>query len=143
MTLRQFVLLLFVSSLAVPAFAATIAQPGRWETTVQTEMANMPMKIPARTVTTCVTKEQAENGEKLVPKPGDNRGGCTYDSVKVDGNTISWKVTCEKSGLTGTGSLTYHGDSFDGSMHMKMQDREVTVTYNGKRVGECDGTEMK
>jgi hypothetical protein len=143
MKLRNLALFAVVAILALPVLAGNLAKPGRWQTTIQTEMTGMPMKMPARTVITCVTKEQAEHAENLVPKSGDSRGGCKYDDVKVDGNTVSWKMTCEKSGMTGTGKITYNGDSYDGSMHMKMQDHEVSATYTGKFMGECDGTEMK
>src|SRR5476649_658791 len=102
MKLRNFALYVIVCTLALPAFAGNLAKSGRWQTTIETEMAGMPMKMPARTVLTCVTKEQADNAETLIPKSGDTRGGCTYSDVKVDGNTISWKMTCEKSGMTGS-----------------------------------------
>ena len=61
MKLRNVVLSAIVCSLALPVMAASIAKAGKWETTVQMEMPNMPMKIPAHTMNVCVTKEQAEN----------------------------------------------------------------------------------
>ncbi len=143
MKLRNLALFAVISTLAVPAFAATVAKPGRWETTIQMEMAGMPAKMPPRSVFTCLTKEQAENAENLIPKAGDKRGGCTYDEVKVDGNTVTWKVTCAQSGMAGTGTMTFHAESSEGSSHMKMQDREISLTFTGKFAGECDGTEMK
>ncbi|HXA16881.1 MAG TPA: DUF3617 family protein [Thermoanaerobaculia bacterium] len=89
MKLRNLALFAVVSILALPLFAGNLAKPGRWQTTVQMEMTGMPMKMPARTIFTCVTKEQAEKPENLIPKAGDKRGGCTYTDVKVDGSTIS------------------------------------------------------
>jgi hypothetical protein len=143
MKLRNVVLSAIVCSLALPVMAAApIAKPGRWQTTVQMEMPNMPMKIPAQTYNVCVTKEQSENGESLIPKTGDKRGGCTYTDVKVDGNTISWKIACDKSGMTGAGTITYHGESYEGSMQMKMRDQDVSGKMSGKYVGACDGTEI-
>src|SRR5260221_11002334 len=136
MKLRNIVLSAIVCSLALPVMAATpIAKAGKWESTVQMEMPNMPMKMPPHTMTVCVTKEQAENAENLIPKSGDNRGGCTYTDVKVDGSTMSWKMTCEKSGMTGSGTVTYHGDSYEGSMQMKMGDRDMSARYDGKFLG--------
>lgn len=143
MKLRNLALTVVVCTLAFPAFAGGLAKAGRWQSTIETEMAGMPMKVPPRTIFTCVTKEQAENADKLIPKSGDNRGGCTYSDVKVDGSTISWKITCEKSGMTGSGKMTYTGDSYDGAMHMTMQDKDISVKYTGKYMGDCDGTEMK
>jgi hypothetical protein len=143
MKLRNIVLSAIVCALALPLLAATpIAKAGKWESTIQMEMPNMPMKIPAQTVATCVTKEQAENAENLIPKTGDKRGGCTYTDVKVEGSTVSWKVVCEKSGMTGSGSMTYHGDTYEGSMQMKMRDQDITGKMTGKFLGACDGTEI-
>jgi hypothetical protein len=143
MKLRNLVLFAIVCSLALPLFAATpIAKAGKWESTVQMEMPGTPVKIPPHTMTVCVTKEQAENAENLIPKTGDKRGGCTYTDVKVEGTTMSWKMTCEKSGMTGSGAVTYHGDTYDGAMQMKMQDREMSAKMTGKFLGACDGTEM-
>jgi hypothetical protein len=142
MKLRNIVVFALASFFAASLFAGDLAKAGRWETTVEMEMAGMPMKMPAHTMATCVTKEQAENAENLIPKAGDKRGGCTYTDVKVDGSTVTWKMSCEKSGMTGTGTVTYKGDSYEGSMHMKMQDRDMTAKYSGKYKGACDGTEI-
>jgi Protein of unknown function (DUF3617). len=141
MKLRSFVLFVVVSTLALPAFAAHLAKAGKWQRTMQMEMPGMPMKMPVQTFVHCITKEQAENAENLIPKSGDKRGGCTYTDVKVEGSTMTWKMTCEKSGMTGTGTVTYHGDTYEGSMQMKMQDRDMSAKFDGKYLGECDGTE--
>lgn len=143
MKLRNLVLSAIVCALALPVMAKDpIAKAGKWESTITMEMPNMPMKMPPHTMTVCVTKEQAENAENLIPKTGDKRGGCTYTDVKVEGSTVSWKMTCEKSGMTGTGSTTYHGDSYEGSMQMKMHDQDMSAKMTGKYLGACDGTEV-
>jgi hypothetical protein len=142
MKLRNVILFALVCSLALPVMAASIAKAGKWESTVQMEMPNMPMKIPAHTMTVCVTKEQAENAENLIPKTGDKRGGCTYTDVKVEGSTVSWKMACKDSGMTGSGSTTYHGDTYEGSMQMKMRDQDMSAKMTGKFLGACDGTEV-
>ncbi|MGA8809955.1 MAG: DUF3617 domain-containing protein [Thermoanaerobaculia bacterium] len=142
MKLRNVVLFALVCSLALPAMAVSIAKAGKWETTIQMEMTNMPVKLPPQTMSVCVTKEQAENAENLIPKAGDKRGGCTYTDVKVEGTTVSWKMTCKDSGLTGSGSTTYHGDTYEGSMQMKMRDQDMSAKMTGKFLGACDGTEV-
>jgi len=143
MKLRHLVLVAAVCAFSLPLLAAPLAKAGRWQSTIKMVMAGMPANMPAQTFATCLTKEQAENAENLIPKSGDKRGGCTYTDVKVDGSTLSWKMTCAKSGMTGSGTMTYHGESYEGSMEMKMQDRDISATYTGKYVGACDGTEMK
>jgi hypothetical protein len=142
MKLRNIALCALVSILAVPAFAANLGKAGKWQTTIETEMAGMPMKMPAHTVTTCVTKEQVENAENLIPKSGDKRGKCTYKDVKVEGSTVSWSMACD-NGMTGSGKIAYNGDEYAGSMQMKMQDHDISAKYTGKYLGACDGTETK
>jgi hypothetical protein len=141
MKLRNLVLSAIVCTLALPVMAANLAKAGKWQTTVEMDMPGAPMKMPARTVTTCLTKEQVENAENMIPKAGDKRSGCTYTDVKVEGSTMSWKMKCE-TGMTGSGSMTYSGDTYTGNMQMKMQDHDMTIKYTGKFMGACDGTEM-
>jgi hypothetical protein len=142
MKLRNLALFVVVCSLAFPALAGSLSKAGRWQTKVEMEMAGMPMKMPPQVFNVCVTKEQADNAENLIPKAGDKRGGCTYTDVKVDGSTMSWKISCAQSGMTGSGTITYHGETYDGSVQMKMQDHDMSAKYTGKYMGECDGTEI-
>ena len=137
MTIKRFAVLLAVCLLATAVFAASPAKPGKWEMTMQTEMTGMPMKMPAHTVTYCLTKEEAENPEKLAPEQRKN-ADCKRTEMKIDGNTVSWKVTCEKSQTTGEGKITYSGDSYNGSMHMTMPNGEMNAKYSGKYLGACD-----
>src|ERR1041385_5272561 len=62
------------------------------------------------TVTKCVTQEEADHS--TAPKMRDD--DCKVDSFKVEGNTMSWKVTCAKRGATMEGKTTYSGDTFTG-----------------------------
>ena len=137
MKLRNLTLFALVCALVVPAYAAGPAKAGKWQTTMEMEMEGMPMKMPPTTFTHCVTKEQAENAESAIPKSSKD-SGCTFTDVKVDGNTVSWKMTCEKQGMTGTGTATYSGDSYTGKMDMKVADHAMHMKYAGKRLGDCD-----
>jgi hypothetical protein len=138
MKFRKFALFVLVCALVVPAYAAGPVKPGKWETTMEMEMPGMPMKMPPITVSHCITKEQAENPENAVPR-NDRQKDCKISDMKVDGNTVSWKMTCEKSQTSGTGSITYSGDSYTGHMDMKMAgDREMHMKYSGKYLGACD-----
>ena len=137
MKLRRLALFLLVCSLVVPAFAAGPAKAGKWQTTMEMNMEGMPMKMPPVTVTHCITKEQAENAESAIPK-SQKDSGCTFSDVKVDGNTVTWKMACEKQQMTGTGSVTYASDTYVGSMDMKAGDREMHMKYSGKYLGACD-----
>src|SRR5436309_9771900 len=106
MKVRSLVLSALVCALVVPAYAAGPAKAGKWQTTMEMEMEGMPMKMPPVTSTHCITKEQADSAENAIPK-SDRQTGCTFSDVKVDVGTVSWKMTCEKQGMTGTGTVTY------------------------------------
>lgn len=131
-------LLMGISLLALPLVAiAGPAKPGKWETTVQMEMG--AQKMPAHTFSRCVTAEEAANAEKLIPQGPHQRPDCHIKDVMTTGNTVTWKMSCDKTGMSGDGKITYAGDSYTGTFHMQTQQRgEVTVTYTGKYAGACD-----
>lgn len=137
MKLRNLALFVVLCALVLPAYAAGLAKAGKWQTTVEMEMAGMPMKMPPMTHTHCITKEQAEDAANAIPKSQKDTG-CTFSDVKVDGSTVSWKMSCEKQGMTGTGTATYAGDSYTGKMDMKMAEHEMHMKYAGKYLGACD-----
>src|SRR3954471_12428451 len=124
MKFRTLLLCAVVCAFVLPAWAAGPAKAGKWQTTMEMEMEGMPMKMPPITATHCITKEQADNAENAIPR-SQRDTGCTMTDVKVDGSTISWKMTCEKQGMTGTGTVTYAGESYTGKMDMKVQDHEM------------------
>ena len=138
MTIKRFAVTLAVCLLATAVFAASPAKPGKWEMTMQTEMTGMPMKMPAHTFTYCLTKEEAENPEKLAPEQQRKNSDCKRTDMTISGHTVSWKVTCEKSGTKGEGKITYASDSFEGNMHLTMPNGEMNVKYTGKYLGACD-----
>lgn len=124
---------------ALPLLAADTPspmKPGKWEITVQMEMPG-GMSMSPRTITRCVTKEDAANAEKTLPTMR-NESECKISDVNVDGKTVSWKINCEKQQMTGEGKITYENDTYSGEMHMKMPEHEMSMKYNGKRVGDCE-----
>jgi hypothetical protein len=136
MKTHKLVFALVVCALPTLAFAASPARPGKWEMTMTVEMTGMTM--PPRTVSYCLTKEEAENPEKLAPEARKG-SDCKRTDLKIDGSTVSWKVSCEKSKMTGEGKVTYSGDGFDGGMHMTMpKGGEMNAKYTGKYLGACD-----
>ena len=141
MKLRNFALCVLVLAIAVPTFAAEAKPPmkaGKWQITITMDMPGMPMKMPPMVMTKCVTKEEAERPEPPKPKKGDD---CTVSDYKLDGNTVTWTMKCEKQNMTGEGKITFSSDSYDGEAHMKMSDMDITQKFAGKYLGECDGTE--
>src|SRR5881397_1231637 len=103
MKFRNLALFVLVCALVLPAYAAGPAKAGKWQTTVEMEMEGMPVKMPPTTFAHCITKEQAEDAQSAIPR-GDRQSACALSDVKVDGSTVSWKMTCEKTGMTGNGT---------------------------------------
>jgi hypothetical protein len=101
-------------------------------------MEGMPagMGMPATTRRTCTSKEWTKP-----PVSGDEHGCQTTDFHRT-ANGASWKVSCE--GTTGEGEVTRTSpDAFKGSMKMSAPQGVMTMTFSGKRVGDCDAAEAQ
>src|SRR2546430_223956 len=108
--------------LALPLSVYAGPKPGKWQISTEVEMPGM--KMPASTTMHCVTADESEHPEKAIPK-GQNQGNCKISDFKVDGNKMSWSISCEGGrggNVSGNGEITYAGDSYDGWMKMKVQD---------------------
>ena len=122
--------------------AAPNMKEGLWETTVKMEMAGMPGGMPPQTVRRCYTKKDLEDPAKTAPSSGQRDNRCKMTDYKLQGNTASWKVVCEGEGAaTGTGTVTYAGNSYSGNQTITMkrgnQAQNMTMQYSGKHLGEC------
>ncbi|HEY6614839.1 MAG TPA: DUF3617 family protein [Vicinamibacterales bacterium] len=125
--------------------AGLIAQggmrPGRWETTMQMEMAGSPVQMPPMKQTRCVTPAEAKDPASLQSGPPGGRGGkndCKVSDQKMSGNTMSWKITCTSpDAMTGTGEMTFADDSYTGTMKMNMAQGAMSMKMEGKRLGDC------
>ena len=132
--------------LATGAMAEGVAiDPGQWEMTMTMEMnssMDLPMVIPPRTTTTTECVEKNELG------PDDfnmeEESPCDVSDVKIDGNTVSWAISCPgpAGSMTGNWSFTSAGDTVEGqgSMTGDMggQAMDFTMSWSGKRTGECE-----
>ncbi|MFO7965006.1 MAG: DUF3617 domain-containing protein [Desulfobacterales bacterium] len=118
-------------------WAEPLMNPGKWEITTKTEMAGMPPQ--SFTHTQCITRED------LVPMNRDTSQECKVTDVVYDGNTVSWKISCDGQGgeMNGSGLVTYTGDDMSGTMSMTMasQGFQMTNTFSGHRIGPCDGSD--
>ena len=127
--------LLFIGSFAESA--SINMNDGRWEITTQMEMPEVPFPMPAMTYTTCLTKD-----DMIPPQNTETEeGNCKMVNQKIHDNTVEWTVICdsEQGKSTNTGTITYHGDSFEGVMHLNMPGMGVVKqNMNGKRIGNCD-----
>lgn len=138
MTFRKLAIAAALCVAPALAFAASPIKPGKWEMTMQSEITGMPMKMPPFTTTYCLSKEDAENPEKMAPEQQRKNSDCKRTDFKVDGNVLTWKVECAKSGVHGDGKITYSSDSYQGAMHLTMPNGEMHSKYSGKFLGACD-----
>ena len=127
--------ILLFSASAVFAGSDVNMNEGLWEITSEVKMPGMSM--PPSTHTQCITKDD------LVPQKGQSEQECQVTDVQYKGNTVTWKVECSGQGgvMTGTGRITYNGDSFVGQIEITMpgQGMKMTMTTHMKcrRIGDC------
>jgi hypothetical protein len=119
-------------------FAQGPRRDGTWEVKMEMDMPGMPMKMPAMTSTQCVTRADADNPQKMMPRGGKDQDQCTVSDYKVDGGRVTWAMKFEgKEPMTGAGDLLYTADSYTGTMKMDRAGQVTTMKYSGKRLGDC------
>ncbi len=139
---------IILSSLLVLGAAATVAiaaqnpmRPGNWETTMKMEMPGMPAGagMPEMKSSRCVTAAQlAKDPATGLPSGAAGQKDCTHSDYKATGNVVSWKMACTgQMAMTGSGELTFKGDSYEGAIKMSMPQGEMTMRMAGKRAGDC------
>ncbi len=132
-----------VAALAVPAiaFAKGNMKPGQWHIKVTHEMVGAPFTPPPTELDKCVTPEQAGDPKSMLKEQNKD---CEPADVKVDGNKVTYKMTCHKNGgtQTGTGEMVYAGDSYTGTMTVEMDNPrmghiKMVNHMTGTRTGDC------
>jgi hypothetical protein len=135
-----------IVALVLAGAAAVLAQspvrPGRWEVTMQMQMAGSPIQMPEMKSTRCVTPEDAKDPSRSLPSGPEGRGGaksdCKMADYKVSGNTAAWKMVCtQPQAMTSTGEMTFTDDSYNGTMKMDSPQGAMTMKLAGKRIGDC------
>jgi hypothetical protein len=138
MKLRSAGVIVGVLALVATLFAqGPPRRDGRWE--VKMEMQMVGMTMPPQTLTQCVTKEEAADPQKAMPQTGRgaNPSDCKISDYKVDGNKVTWSMTCEQSQMSGAGEFVYTGETYAGTMKMSARGQDMTMKYTGKRLGDC------
>lgn len=132
--------------------------PGRWETVMKVDkfdMGNVPPEAKqmmqgmigkARTITSCLTKEEAE---KPAPKFfGEKSDKCTYQHFTMGGGTIDAQLDCKAE--EGVQSITMKGNYTSDTYTMTVNSNgsgpggvkmDMTMSMDAKRVGDCLGNE--
>ncbi len=125
------------------AMAAPNIQPGQWQITTTIEMPGMHVRMPTMTTTQCLSIDD------LIPRqtsPTEKQKGspCKIANMQTKGNKVIWDVVCNGQGqnMKGHGEITYHGDTMEGKVTMKMvthgQGTKTMIMHmKGKRLGEC------
>lgn len=136
------VLRIAIMMVGAVAVSTVVAQgpmrEGQWETTVEIQMANMPMQMPPVKSTKCFTSEDLKDPNNALTTGPDAKSSCKVSDYKTEGNRISWKVACTApQQMTGTGELLFAGDTYTGVSKMTMAVGEMTMKYSGKRLGDC------
>lgn len=120
--------------------SATVLAAGSdelWEVSTKMEMAGMPFAMPGQTSKVCMQKGHEKDPNNAVPKNKDQ--DCEITESKVSGNKSSWKMKCSgKNPMTGSGEMIYGDGKYSGKMKMHSNDGDMTMAYDGKRVGTCN-----
>jgi hypothetical protein len=131
-------------AICVVAFTTVAAQnpnpmrPGRWEVTMQMQMASMPMKMPPTKTSSCITAEQLAKDPTTGLNTGTGPNQCKVTDQKFTGNTVAWKMTCGgQQAMTGDGEMTFTDDTYTGAVNMTTPQGAMTMQMSGKRVGDC------
>lgn len=134
---------LLAATLAAPAHAASPnMREGMWEITTKMEMTGQKgAQMPQQTVRHCLTRKDVEDPRRTTPA-AEAGSRCKMTDYKLQGNTANWKMVCEGEGsMTGTGTVTYGGDSYSGSQVMVMKRQghvmNMKMEYSGRRTGDC------
>jgi hypothetical protein len=115
---------------------------GQWEITSKSEMPGMPVEMPAETFRQCMSP-----GEP-VPNQSDRDQQCRILESKQEGDTVTWTVECTQEGGTvkNSGSITYKGKSFEGTVNTDMSGiagmgamgaSVMTTKLSGRHIGPC------
>ena len=126
--MRKYVMFALVATLMLAVGTASAAdspqKPGKWQMKMEMEIPGMPVKMPPITMNVCLTEEDLKDPQKSVPN--DPKSDCKVGDYKVDGNTVSWTMSCPKQNMTGDGEITFTDDSYSGRMNMKVGDYKVS-----------------
>ena len=118
-------------------------KPGLWEITTTMDMPAMPVAMPPRTHTQCITAKDVQDPKKVVPPSSGKDQDCTMKDYNASGDKVTWSVECQgKRAGRGTGEMVLKGDSYEGTVKMTASDPrrgEMTMTQHikGKRLGDC------
>jgi hypothetical protein len=143
MRFRTVVLIACTAAAVVTLGAQGPRRDGKWEVTMTMDMPGMPMP-PMKTIQ-CVTKEEANDPAKAVPRGGPGGRGrgdsdCKVVDSKIEGAKMTYTMKCTTpQPMDITAEMEYGADTYTGTMKMEGGGRgTMTIKYDGKRLGDCE-----
>jgi hypothetical protein len=132
---------LFAAILApVAALAASIMQPGQWESTVSVAR---PGRVPLiSTDSDCVTQKDINDGSKSLPRPGDN---CDLTNVATTDGKTTYDFSCRDGDIVRTGHAAFaiEATRYEGKLDVNSRkgsdgpEIASSMTWTARRVGAC------
>src|ERR1700741_3782101 len=114
--------------LATAAGAAqpSVLEPGLWEVTIKTQLADA---TPTMVEQICITKEQAEHPE---PAKAKKSADCQITGA-LTGNKLKYQIKCGRKNATSDLDFTYSGDRYEGIVTIKNDDvGEIRQVHTAK-----------
>ena len=115
---------------------------GKWDVKMEMSMPGSSMQMPLTSTTTCITKEEAADPQRLAPDQG--RGApsdCKVSDYKMVGNKLTYNVKCLTPPSTMKAEMVYGVDKYDGTMTVESVSGNKPMTmvmkYTAKRLGDC------
>ena len=134
---RVICIVVSVMIMSVSLLWALNIKEGQYQITSEVEMQGMPSSMPPVTSTQCITQQD------FVPVDPNNSQDCKIIDMQTKGNKVNWTMECSQQGntLKATGTMTFHGDWFEGVTNMKMGPEAgnmmITTRMKGKYIGPC------
>ena len=114
------------------AAAAAPDTGDRYRVTTTMKMAGMSM--PGSSTEVCTAREQPVSAQSI---PKDKN--CDVQNFRIDGAKASYHIVCTgKNAMTGDGEMETLPGGFRGSIRAQVEGQQMTMSYEGKRIGGCD-----
>jgi hypothetical protein len=120
------------------AAQAVNLKPGRYEATVEMELAGSPTKMPPIKDTQCLTAEDLKDLSNFLAG-SDEPEQCKISDYRNVGNKVTFNATCAEDGRSYSMNveLMFSGESFTGLMKSTDKGKEMTIRTVAKRIGDC------
>jgi hypothetical protein len=132
-------LFLIALLLAAPAASAQGLDPGQWEFSSTTTSPMLP-KPQSSTVKHCIKPEDASNPERWMGQQ-NRQTDCKFTQGPRSGGSMTWEMSCPKSGMHGNGSARFGRGTMESEMQlsgeMKGRKFQMHTKMTGRRLGPC------